>query len=112
METTRNKWNPFGGWSWDEADICIKFFPNGVHIKSLDPDINTEKVSIDSLVNFCTIVLSRELFRGKFNVFQEAFSNDLKEAVGEVLKIYKMRTSPKNHRNFSQFMEIKYGKVP
>lgn len=76
-------------------DFCIKFLRDGVYVNDMEL-----RVSTDSLVSLCALILSRQLFKGKFNVFQEGFLNDLKEAVGEVLKLYSTHTS-QNHRNFS-----------
>lgn len=59
------------------------------------------------IVELCVTLLSKHLFRNKFNVFSDVFEKDLMTAIEGVLRFHGMRTSKKNHRKFSRKMKEK-----
>jgi len=57
------------------------------------------------VVELCVTLLSKHLFKNKFNVFKAVFEKDLVTAIEGVLGFHGMRTSKKNHRKFSRKMK-------
>jgi len=57
------------------------------------------------IVELCVTLLSKHLFKNKFNVFKAVFEKDLMTSIERVLGFHGMRTSKKNHRKFSRKMK-------
>ena len=71
-----------------KADLIISLSQDGIIITKDRYRSWPKTVSMKDVVEVCATLLSRHLFKNKFEVFKSVLEDDLIEAIGKVLKFY------------------------